>query len=365
MPKDVSEIDVAIVGGGILGLWSAYSILKKHPHYSVVIFEAESYLGEHTTGRNSEVLHSGLYYPTNSLKHKHCLAGNVLWREYVKSKNLPFLDCGKIIVATKGQVEDLYKLRKKCVENEVKGVRELTIEEKKALEKILNIENGFFIGSSGVLNVSESLKALSADVERLGGIILRNSKIAITAYCNEKFTLSTNGDEIIANNLVNTAGLYTIDLREQLGLGNFSNYFVKGNYLTLKKKLNCDKLIYPIPPSHGLGLGVHLTLDTANGQKFGPNTELVKQIDYSIKDTLFAEMVPSIHAIFKTVNADDLQLGYCGIRPKIKKDGVLITDFIFNTKNEHGIKNYFEFLGIESPGLTSAPSLARMLAELI
>ena len=90
MTSSVTKIDIAIVGGGIVGLWSAYAVLKKFPDLSVVIFEAESYLGEHTTGRNSEVLHSGIYYPTNSFKHVCCLEGNILWRDYIQEKKLSF-----------------------------------------------------------------------------------------------------------------------------------------------------------------------------------------------------------------------------------------------------------------------------------
>ena len=76
-------------------------------------------------------------------------------------------------------------------------------------------------------------------------------------------------------------------------------------------------------------------------------------------------MSPAIHQIFKNVNEADLQLGYAGIRPKVKKDGVLVTDFIFNTAKDHGIDGYFEFLGIESPGVTAAPSLAKKLCDAL
>lgn len=359
------KIDIAIVGGGIVGLWSAYYILKKHPQLTVVVFEAESYLGEHTTGRNSEVLHSGLYYPTNSLRHIHCLAGNRLWREYIKTKRMPFLDCGKVIVATKGQDESLDTLRRKCVENGTLGVRSLRTDEIKSLGEVLHINNGFFIGSSGVLDVSEAIKAIEHDIEAMGGMIIKNNKVSIKQFGNEHFVLNINGDSITASKLINTAGLYAVNLRESLGLTGYENYYVKGSYLILKKKIDIDKLIYPIPPSHGLGLGVHLTLDTSGGQKFGPNAEAVKNVNYSLNESLISEMSPAIHSIFKNISDENLQLGYSGVRPKVKKNNVLETDFIFNTEKVHGIKGYYEFLGIESPGLTASPSLAKMLSEKI
>ena len=133
----------------------------------------------------------------------------------------------------------------------------------------------------------------------------------------------------------------------------------------MKRKLDFDKLIYPIPPANGLGLGVHLTLDSAGEQKFGPDTEEVMAIDYSINNLLIGKMLPSINKIFKNIHEVDLQLGYAGIQPKLKKNGQLVSDFIFNTQIEHGIKGYFEFLGIESPGLTAAPSLAKKLCDAL
>ena len=140
---------------------------------------------------------------------------------------------------------------------------------------------------------------------------------------------------------------------------------MKGSYLKLRKKLELNQLIYPIPPANGLGLGVHLTLDTAGEQKFGPDTEEVTTINYSLHESAKVKMAPSIHEIFKNINEDDLQLGYSGIRPKVKQNGHLVADFIFNTQKEHGIEGYDEFLGIESPGVTSAPSLAKMLCDVL
>ena len=341
MTSSANKIDVAIIGGGIVGLWSAYTLLKKFPNQFVVVFEAEAYLGEHSTGRNSEVLHSGLYYPTNSLKHLCSLEGNELWRNYIQEKNLPFIDCGKVVAATRHQLEKLEILFKQ------------------------GLEDGFFISSSGVLNVSESLKSLRFDIEAMGGVVLTKNKVQVMSRSSEGFVLEVNGDIIETKKLVNAAGLFAVDFRKQLGLDDFGNYYVKGNYLKLRKKLDMQHLLYPIPPANGLGLGVHLTMDTAGEQKFGPDTEVVEEIDYSLKESVKEKMMHAIHEVFKNINESDLQLGYSGIRPKVRKNGQLVTDFVFNTQKEHEIKGYFEFLGIESPGVTAAPSLAHKLCEAI
>ena len=139
-----AEIDIAIVGGGIVGLWCAYSILKKFPKLTVVVFEANHYLGEHTTGRSSEVLHAGIYYPTGSLKHLHCVRGNQLWRDYIAQKGMAFLDCGKIIAATKDQREALEKLLQQSKSNKVPGIRRLSSAEIKSIGEYLYLDDGFF-----------------------------------------------------------------------------------------------------------------------------------------------------------------------------------------------------------------------------
>jgi L-2-hydroxyglutarate oxidase LhgO len=357
------HIDVGIVGGGILGLWSAHALLKKNPGLNLVVFEAMPFLGEHTTGRNSEVLHSGLYYPEGSLKHVHSLLGNQLWRKYISEKNMSFLDCGKVVVAAPGQAAQLNALYARGQQNSVVGMRKLNATEIQELQAILQIEDGFFIASSGVLNVSNSLKCLQQDVEALGGIVMKNCKVEIQKFSPRNFELRANGDLVHCSNLVNVAGLFAIDFRRSLGLMDFENYYVKGSYLKLSKNLPTNKLIYPLPPANGLGLGVHLTLDTQGGQKFGPNTEVISDINYAVEDSLIEQMLPAIHEIFKNVGAKDLQLGYAGVRPKVKKSGTLMTDFVFQSSAQHGLQGYYEFLGIESPGLTAAPSLAELLAE--
>lgn len=363
--KSFSKIDIAVIGGGVLGLWSAYYLLKKFPNLSIVVFESEKFLGEHTSGRNSEVLHAGIYYPSDSLKYLHCLHGNQLWRDYILHKKMSFLDCGKIIAATTAQEDELEKLEIRCNENQVPGIRRLSKMEIQSLREFIYIDTGLFSASTAVLNVSEALNFLKRDIEAMGGIVLLNSKARLKEFSNHHFLMEVNEDTVEASTLVNTAGLFSINFRESLGLFDFKNFYVKGNYLKLKKKINLNNLIYPVPPEDQLGLGVHLTLDTAGDQKFGPDTEKISSIDYSMDPSLIEKLAPSINRVFKNIKINNLQLGYAGIRPKIKKEESIVTDFIFNTSTQHGIGGYYEFLGIESPGLTASPSLALMLSNII
>lgn len=358
-----TKIDIAIIGGGVIGLWCAHEILKKKKNLTVVVFEKEAYLGEHTTGRNSEVLHAGLYYPKNSLKHKLCIEGNRLWREFSQINHLKILECGKFIVSNNNS-EKLEKLFQQAQANDVSKIRKATSGEINDLKAIVSIDDAFYSGTSAVLDTSSSLKTLEYLITKNDGIILKNTEVKSIDKCSDGFSLTCNKDEITAQIVINCAGLFAINFREKLGLTDYSNKFVKGNYLKLTKKLPLNSLVYPIPPDHGLGLGVHLTLDNHGDQKFGPNTEEVNTIDYTVNDSLIDDLYTSIHEIFHTVKKSDLQLAYSGIRPKIcDANKQLVTDFIFNTSKEHLINNYYELLGIESPGLTSGPAIAKMVAD--
>lgn len=359
-------IDVAIAGGGIIGLWTAYEILTHKPELTVVVFEKERFFGEHTTGRNSEVLHAGIYYPYQSLKHLSCLEGNILWREFFNRYQLGFLDCGKYVVAPEQSSSSLEELIIKAEKNNVPDIRRITSKEIKELKVWVNCHSGFYSPSSAVIDVSGSLRLLRQLLEEKGCILLNQSELEIIRHDGDGFDLSTNGDHFRADILINAGGHFAIDLRLQLGLSDLHKKLVKGNYLSLKKKLGLSKLVYPIPPEHGLGLGVHLTLNCAGEQKLGPNTEIVENMDYSVNSDLINAMYPSVQNLFPTIQKEHLSLAYAGIRPRVVDSyGKLLTDFILNTPQEHQIKNYYEFLGIESPGLTAAPSLAKLLFKSV
>jgi L-2-hydroxyglutarate oxidase LhgO len=362
----MEKIDVVVVGGGIVGLWTAYEILTQNPKISLAVFEREKELGEHSTGRNSEVLHSGIYYPYGSLKWQTCLIGNRMWRDFISLNSLSFLDCGKFVVAKSSETEKLGELYRRGEKNQVPNLRMATAQEVFELKKSVSVDEAFFCPSSGVLNVSEALKTLTNLVESMGGVILKSQNFTVAERIENGFVFVSEGQKMVTKTLINAAGHGAVNLRSRLGLTNFSNRWVKGNYVALKRSLDLKHLVYPIPPAHGLGLGVHLTLDVSGAQKFGPNTEEVSNLDYSQKEDLIGQMFPAIAELFPSVKPQDLSLAYSGIRSKIlDSNGVLVTDYVLGTPKEHGVSGYFEFLGIESPGVTAAPALAKLMCTHI
>lgn len=356
------ELDVAIVGGGIVSLWIAFSILKRWPNLNLAIFEKEKFILEHTSGRNSEVLHAGIYYPNGSNKHLLCLEGNRLWREFINQNQLEFLDCGKFIVSNYDQKEQLEVLYQNAHDNGV-NVRWAKTDEICSSRGVVNFSHSFYSPTSGVLNVSLAAKFLLQKIEALGGIVLYSTEVQkINHYGNDYLIELSDHTSVNTKYLINAAGLWSTNIRTMLGLNDLVSFYVKGSYLTLSKKLPLKNLIYPIPPENKLGLGVHLTLDVGLNQKFGPNTEIIQDVSYSVQNNLIDQMYPEINKIFPTVKSSDLILGYAGIRPKIRQlDESIVNDFIIQSP----IKNYIELLGIESPGLTAAPAIGKYVTSLL
>lgn len=376
MSVEKIRIDVAIIGGGIIGLWSAFLLKQKRPHLEIVLIEKNLFLGDETTGRNSGVLHSGLYYPTDSLKHLSCLEGYNIWLNFCEQYGIPYQICGKYLISR--GAKDQAGLEKYFLQAKQNGVSALRVstDELKNLEKDLFVSDAVFIKSSGIIDVPFAIRCLKNLAESLGVIVL-------TAHSLEQVNLQNKSshfellvktpDEVIeieSQLLVNAAGLGAVQLRKMLGLNNFENYWVKGNYLKTSQKLDYKNLYYPIPSPDLLGLGIHSTIDIQGLVKFGPNTqemEISSTSKYSLDPAELSKMLGGVSKLFKNIDPSRLYLDYCGIRPKLKNsdDLKIHSDFYLDNGAKNNMPNYFEFLGIESPGVTAAPALASKLVNMI
>ena len=146
------EIDNLIVGGGIVGLLLLRELNLKHPNETSVLFEKSPFLGDAATGRNSGVLHAGLYYPQDSLKLKHCLRGKKLWRELSKELGFQIEECGKFLISTRPEEDEaLENLYQRSLQNEVEGIRRATEEEIQELSQWAYISQAFFSRNAGTV----------------------------------------------------------------------------------------------------------------------------------------------------------------------------------------------------------------------
>jgi L-2-hydroxyglutarate oxidase LhgO len=356
-------VDHIIIGGGIIGLLVARELRKKSQSSTIVLFEKSPFLGDMATGRNSGVLHAGLYYPTNSLKHYHCLMGNQLWDELSRELDIYLNRCGKYVFATSTKEKTiLSELYKQAHKNKVPNISQCGPAEIEALQSFVNIEDAFFSKSTGVLDIADAVKKLELWLEKNDVHLLKGDPV-LEIKKEKTFKVVTEKESLTCQNLYNCAGGFAIDIRRKLGLDDFESYWVKGNYVRLKKEFYNKSLLYPVPQPELKGLGVHTVFGRDGIIYFGPDTEDTTEYDHKQSDQTIEKMYPVIKEQFKGIEISDLEMAYCGIRPKIKKCGNVYSDFFIGTKEQHGIDNYLEFLGVESPGLTAAPSLVKLVTQ--
>ncbi len=364
----MEKIDLAVLGAGINGLLFAYEYSKLHPEHIIAVFEKEKYSGEHQSSRNSGVLHAGIYYPRDSLKRSLCIQGNKRWRELVKELEVEINPCGKYVIATSDhEINELDLYYKKAIENDVPGIRWADEEEIKKLSKHVHVKKAFFSPSTAILDVSATLKSLEKRLFNQSVPVLFNDEVLEIEKKEEGFYLKTEREEILSKKLLNAGGPFAISNRKKLGLKDLEDYWVKGSYLKIQKAFYTDHLIYPVPEKDLKGLGVHTSFDLQNQVRFGPNTENTEEMNYSLSDKLFEEMVPEILKIFKNLKKEDFSLDYSGIRSKVLYKNQVLNDFWVkgaNCKLGHGILNYVELCGVDSPGLTSAPAMAHYILKL-
>ena len=313
------------------------------------------------SSRNSEVIHSGFYYPNNSLKAKLCVEGNKMLYNFAKKYSIDYKNTGKLIVLNDSKQEKIFfNLLENSKENKIKNVKVLSGKESKKIEprvkciKSLWIPSAGIIDSHGVMSKLENI-SLTRDVNFAYNTRLKSIKREDSSYS----LIFDDNEKISSNIVINCAGLWSNRVSQMLDINYYKLEYYKGDYFKCKsiKDLNC--LIYPIPSV--ASLGIHAVLNLNGEVSFGPNIYKVKNIDYNISDQYKKQYVNEINK-YIDINEDDIYEDFSGIRPKIKFDGNF-NDFVI--KNEIGFKNFINLIGIDSPGLTSCLSIAKYVESII
>jgi L-2-hydroxyglutarate oxidase LhgO len=353
-------IDALVIGAGVVGL-AVGRALAQAGHETIIV-ERHRRIGEEASSRNSCVIHSGIYYPKDSLKARLCVAGRRQMYDYCAAKGVAHRRCGKLIVAEESQLASLEALHRKGLGNGVEDLRWLESAEVAALEPAVRCAAALFSPSTGILDVHELMNALLGDFEAAGGILVLDSSV-------ERLRPGTDGIEVeiasegqtsavIARNVCNSAGLSAVEVAHRVeGLRNelipVARY-AKGNYFSCTGR-PFSHLVYPLP--NDAGLGVHATIDLAGNVTFGPDVEWVEEIDYAVDPGRAAEFYAAIREYWPELPDGRLQPSYSGIRAKIVGPGEPAADFMIVGPEEHGISGLVSLFGIESPGLSAALAL--------
>src|SRR5262245_55910049 len=359
--------DALVIGAGVVGLACAAAIARSGK--SVILAERHARAGEETSSRNSGVIHSGIYYPTASLKARLCVAGRRLLYAYCEERGITFRRCGKLVVAQADQVDALRALERKAPANQVSDVEYLTDDEARRLEPAVRCPAALRSPSTGIIGVHEYMLALEADIEAGQGILAFNTEFIGAAAGGDGFVATVRaGDEdteIGCRYLGNSAGLGAVGLlgrneRYPRGRGH-RTYYAIGNYYSCQGIKPFRHLIYPMPNEASLGL--HATLDLDGSTRFGPDVEWVEKIDYRVDAGRERSFYASIREYWPDLPDGALQPSYSGIRPKRVGPGEAAADFLIEGPAEHGVAGLVNLIGIESPGLTSSLAIGDEVAS--
>ena len=268
-PMKISEFDVAILGGGVVGLSIGISLLKESSKLRVVILEKENSVGLHASGRNSGVLHAGFYYSPDSLKAKFCRDGNIAIKQLFSKFNLPILECGKVVVTQ--NEEDEKQIDKLFERGSLNGVK-LEIQDAKNLHYYEPLAKTFrrFLWSpnTAVANPVQLAEILKSQFLELGGYI----KYSARAKIELKEQINLSDEDVSAKHIVNASGAYADVLAKQIGIAEkYSMIPFAGIYRIIgAEKIPLKTLVYPVPHAINPFLGVHFTRTLDGHVKIGP-----------------------------------------------------------------------------------------------
>jgi L-2-hydroxyglutarate oxidase LhgO len=372
---DTFTTDAVVIGAGVVGLACAAELAQAG--LETVLLEATDGIGTGCSSRNSEVIHAGIYYPTNSLKHRFCIEGRRRLYPYLDTRGVPHRKCGKLIVATSdaetGQLEGIFNQARS---NGVEDIALLTGSKAMSLEGDLSCTAAILSPETGILDSHGLMLALQGQLEDNGGIVAFNSPIEkVTIVPTGGFIVYVGGStptKINCRILVNSAGLHAQAVASEFeGLKSEHIpplYLAKGSYFGCATKSPFSHLIYPAPVDGGLG--VHVTLDLGGRMRFGPDVEWLDtsepdQVNYKVDLKRAESFYSAIRRYWPALQDGSITPDYAGCRPKLSARGQPAADFRVDGPELHGIDGLVNLFGIESPGLTSSLAIGLYVAGLI
>lgn len=395
--ENSSKFDVAVIGGGIVGLATAMALLKRFK-ISLAVVEAESQVAAHQTGHNSGVIHSGLYYKPGSLKAINCIRGREAMYRFCEEQDISHDHCGKVVVATdKREIPALDALEERGRANGLTGITRLTPAEIREHEPYVNGIDGLFVPQTGIVDYTQVSLAYARIIQELGGEILTNTRMTGLIKNQDGFTLETNQNSIQCKNVINCAGLQSDRIAKLCGVDPGLQILpFRGEYYEIRpeKEYLVNNLVYPVPDVRFPFLGVHFTRMIAGGVEAGPNAVLAlkregyKKSDIAVGDVLqygtyigFWRMawkywqmsisevyrsyskrafVKSLQRLIPDLQMEDVHPSGSGVRAQaLTPDGKLVDDFRI-VEAAHQV----HVLNAPSPAATASISIGESIADM-
>jgi L-2-hydroxyglutarate oxidase LhgO len=359
-------MQVLVVGAGVVGLAVARAAARAGA--DVIVAEAASAIGTGISSRNSEVIHAGIYYPIGSARARLCAPSRRMLYDFCASHGVPHRKCGKLIVATgEGELARLEAIQAQGRANGVEGLELIDGTAARRLEPALSCTAALCSPETGIIDSHAYMMALRGDLEDRGGRIAFNTRIERLAPAGSGWRAGFKDAWVDFDAVVNAAGLGA----QRLG-GATETYpaarvprlaLAKGNYFSFAGRPAFSRLVYPVPIPGGLG--VHVTLDLAGRMRFGPDVEWIDEENYDVDPGRAAAFYRRIRDYWPDLPEGSLLPDYAGIRPKLTGRGEPAADFMIDAPKHHGLAGLVHLFGIESPGLTSALSLAQEVVSYL
>ena len=394
----MDKVNILIIGGGVVGCALAAELSKQWQ--DVFVVERFPRVGMATSTRNSGVIHSGIYYLPGSLKARHCLQGNALTFAFCEEHNVPHRRTGKLVVATEsGEEAALEALYKRGQDNGVEDLRLIGPAEIREREPHIAGVTALDVLSTGIVSADELVRAYARVAVEQGAHIVTHAQVmsleptakAIRVSIRVGEDLATqpktsrrqdehedvgaslaqdetvSQETITARCVINAAGLYADDVAGLIGNHSWKIYPVRGEYCEVRgpRRSLINGLVYPLPHAVGLSLGMHFTKTIWDTVLIGPTARYVKDKDDYERDRLtVADFAEGARILVPEITDSDLQLAYSGLRPKlVPPDQHGMADFVI--ERDAGVPQMIHLVGMESPGLTAAPSVARQVAGMV
>jgi L-2-hydroxyglutarate oxidase LhgO len=370
----MDQVNVLIIGGGVVGCAVAEALSRRWQE--IFLVEQFPKFGMSTSTRNSGVVHSGIYYPTNSWKAKHCVEGNRLTIEFCTKNNVPYRITGKLVVAkSKEEEPQLLALLKKGQENGVAGLRIIKEAEIRRREPHVRGYSALLVPSTGICSAEELVRAYARLAEQQGANLLARAKVERLEPHKDCVRVALRvGDEeqseietVEARCVINAAGLHADEVANLLGPRPWTIYPVRGEYCEIRgpRAELVQSLVYPLPHTDGLSLGLHFTKTLWGTLLLGPTAKYVDRKDNYERDRIaIPEFAEDVKHMVPEIEERDLQLAYSGLRPKlVPPSGKGIADFVIEPDRE--FPRVIQLVGIESPGLTAAPAIAKHVSSMV
>lgn len=367
----MDTVDTVIIGAGVLGLACAAQLAA--PGRSTLILERERLIGSHTSSRNSEVIHAGIYYAPGSQKAELCLEGRERLYQWCQAQNVPHRKIGKLLVAVEpAETEKLERLAENARASGVDNLMPITAAQLAGMEPAVKGVAALLSPSTGIIDSHALMESLLAAAEARDAQLVLDTRVESLELDRDGWIVSVvSGGEAFqlkALSVINAGGLFAQTLAANTsGLAPEhipAIHWCQGRYFSYSGRSPFQHLIYPMPEANTAGLGVHATLDLGGQVRFGPDVQYLDgTLDYSVDERLREPFATAISRYYPGLSPERLTPGYAGIRPKLSGPGEPAADFVIQTPAVHGLPGLVNLFGIESPGLTASLAIADRVAS--